>query len=60
MISFSNSISKGEMLGALARLDNNVRICRITASSDGKLIVEGKRGNRGVVYVYKDQIWIEV
>lgn len=60
MLNFSNNVSKGDLLGALARLDNNVCICRITAGSDGKLIVEGKQGNRGVVYVYKDQSWIGV
>ena len=59
MLNFSNNVTKVEILEALARWDSSIRICRITAGPDGKLIVEGKQGDRGVVYVYQDLCWIE-
>ena len=59
MLNFNNNVAKVEILEALARWDNSIRICRITVGHEGKLIVEGKQGDRGVVYVYEDQCWVE-
>lgn len=59
MLNFNNNVRKVEILEALARLDGSIRICRITAGPEGKLIVEGKQGDRGVVYVYEDRCWVE-
>lgn len=60
MLNFSNNVTKVEILEALIRWDSSIRICRITAGPDGKLIVEGKQGDRGVVYVYQDRCWVEI
>ena len=60
MLNFSNNVTKVEILEALTCWDSSIRICRITAGPDGKLIVEGKQGDRGVVYVYQDRCWVEI
>lgn len=60
MLNVSNNVTKVEILEALTRWDSSIRICRITVGPDGKLIVEGKQGDRGVVYVYQDRCWVEI
>lgn len=59
MLNFNNNVSKAEIFEALARMESSIRICRITAGQDGKLVVEGKQGDRGVVYVYDGRFWVE-